>query len=226
MSASSLRATALFSIAAALGVYALMLLGYRQDWGWLAGADGFGLRAGYDIGIKHPGWVSFWDGVSTVFAPVVFRAAGMLAAVVALLRRRFWPALFLLVALEPSGWIVQTVKDMVDRPRPVTALAHASSSSFPSGHAMGAMVGVGALLMVALPLLRGRVRLVTVCVGALVVAAVGAARVALNVHHPSDVLAGWSLGWAYVCGWAVLLQPWIDRVDPVGPTPQDDLDDQ
>lgn len=211
MNASSLRATALFSIAAALAVYTLMLVGYRQDWGWLADADGLGLQVGYDIGIKHNGWVSFWDGVSTVFAPVVFRAAGMLVAVVALLRRRFWPALFLLVACEPSGWIVQAVKDMVDRPRPVTALAHAASSSFPSGHAMGAMVGVGALLAVALPLLRGRVRLVTVCVGALVVATVGVARVALNVHHPSDVLAGWSLGWAYVCGWALVLKPWAER---------------
>ena len=33
--------------------------------------------------------------------------------------------------------------------------------------------------------------------GGFVIVAVGVGRVALNVHHPSDVLAGWALGYAY-----------------------------
>lgn len=201
------RIAALISGLAALAVFALMLVGYRQGWGWLAAADAAALDAGYDIGIKHPAWVSFWDGVSTVFAPPVFRVLAMAAAIAAVWRHRVRAALFLLVVVEPSGVLTQLAKDAVDRPRPVTALAAASSSSFPSGHALGVMLGVGALLVVAVPLLRRRARLVAVCVGAAVVASVGVARVALNVHHPSDVLAGWALGWAYLCGWAVLLRP-------------------
>jgi undecaprenyl-diphosphatase len=106
----------------------------------------------------------------------------------------------------------------------VTALAAATSSSFPSGHALGVTVGVGALLALTLPMLRRGARVAAVCAGVLVVAAVGVARVALNVHHPSDVLAGWAMGWAYLVIWAVLLRPW--RVDRPGPAPQDDLDDQ
>jgi undecaprenyl-diphosphatase len=85
-------------------------------------------------------------------------------------------------------------------------------------------VGVGALLVLTLPLLRRRARAAAVCAGVLVVAAVGVARVALGVHHPSDVLAGWALGWAYLALWAMLLRPW--RVDRSGSAPQDDLDDQ
>ena len=36
--------------------------------------------------------------------------------------------------------------------------------------------------------------------GAVLVVAIGIGRVVLNVHHPSDVLAGWALGYAYFAG--------------------------
>ncbi|AEF34305.1 integral membrane protein [Mycolicibacter sinensis] len=185
-----------------------MLVGYRQGWGWLATVDAAALDASYDIGVKHPAWVRFWDGLSTVFAPAVFRVLAMVAVVVALLRRRLRPALFLLLTVELSGLLTAAAKASVDRPRPVTALATASSSSFPSGHALGVTVAVGALLVLVLPVLRGSARVAAVGGGALVVAAVGIARVALGVHHPSDVLAGWALGWAYLTAWVLLLKPW------------------
>jgi undecaprenyl-diphosphatase len=39
-----------------------------------------------------------------------------------------------------------------------------------------------------------------IAAGAVVVVAVGTARVALNVHNPSDVIAGWALGYLYFAG--------------------------
>lgn len=226
MAPSTARATALGSIAVAVAVYVLMLVGYLQGWGWLASVDTAALDASYDIGIKHSGWVRFWDGLSTVFAPAVFRLLAMVAAVVEVARRRLRSALFLLVAVDMSGLVTVMAKGSVDRPRPVTALAAASSSSFPSGHALGVTVGVGALLVLSLPLLRPRARATAVCAGVLVAAAVGVARVALGVHHPSDVLAGWALGWAYLAVWVVLLTPWAGGVDRPRSAPQDDLDEQ
>lgn len=208
MRRSAARASALVSVVVAAAVCALMLVGYRQGWGWLATVDAAALDASYDIGVKHPAWVRFWDGLSTVFAPAVFRVLAMVAVVVALLRRRLRPALFLLLTVELSGLLTAAAKASVDRPRPVTALATASSSSFPSGHALGVTVAVGALLVLVLPVLRGSARVVAVGGGALVVAAVGIARVALGVHHPSDVLAGWALGWAYLTAWVLLVKPW------------------
>ncbi|MEB3020370.1 phosphatase PAP2 family protein [[Mycobacterium] crassicus] len=226
MTPSKVCRWALVSGAAAVAVYALALLGYRQHWIVPYTVDAFASDVSHDIGIAYPAWVWFWDGVSTVFAPPVFRVLAMVAAIVAVSRRRLRTALFLLVTVEATGLLTQVAKDAVDRRRPTTALVEATSSSFPSGHALGVMVGVGALLVAALPVLRRHARLAAVCAGVLVVAGVGAARVALSVHYPSDVLAGWALGWAYLCGWAVLLRPWADGVDPVRPTPQDDLDDQ
>ncbi|MEO8815851.1 MAG: phosphatase PAP2 family protein [Mycobacterium sp.] len=197
---------ALLPLAAAAG-YALLWVGYRQGWGWPAAADSSALRASYAVGVEHPAWVRFWDVVSTVFAPAVFRLLAMVAAVVAVVRRRLRSALFVLVCVEPSGLIIALAKGLVDRPRPVTALVAAGSSSFPSGHALGVMVGVAALLAVARPVLNRRTWLTAVAVGALVVVAVGVARVALNVHHPSDVLAGWALGYLYFAVCVRLLTP-------------------
>lgn len=224
---SAARATAFISVAAAAAVYVLMLVGYRQGWTWLADVDSAALDASYDVAVKHPIWVRFWDGISGVFEPAVFRAAGMLAVLAAVLRRRLRAALFLLVTVEVTGILTVLAKDSVGRPRPVTALVSATSTSFPSGHALGVMISVGALLLLALPALRGNARVVAVIAGVLVVGAVGLARVALNVHHPSDVLAGWALGWTYLTVWALLLQPWR-RPGLTGPTgaPQDDHDDQ
>ena len=36
---------------------------------------------------------------------------------------------------------------------------------------------------------------------------IGAGRVVLNVHHPSDVIAGWALGYAYVVACFLLVRP-------------------
>lgn len=226
MTPSAARTSALISVVAAVAVYALMLVGYRQGWGWLAGADAAALDASYDIAAEHPIWTRFWDGISTVFEPVVFRGVGMVLALVAVLRRRMRAALFLLVTVEATGILTVLAKGSVGRPRPVTALVAATSTSFPSGHALGVTIGVGALLVLAVPALRRGARVAVVSVGVLVVGAVGVSRVALNVHHPSDVLAGWALGWAYLTVWALALAPWRrPGLTGTAGAPQDDLDD-
>ncbi|MBO0866149.1 MAG: phosphatase PAP2 family protein, partial [Mycobacterium sp.] len=163
----------------------------------------------YDLGVKHPGWVRFWRVVCDVFSPTTFRLLAAPAIVVALARREVRTALFLVISVELSGIVTEVAKELAHRPRPTTALAAAHSSSFPSGHAMGVMVGVLALGLtlgtVLRPLLSHSLGVVAAAVGALVVLAVGFGRVALNAHHPSDVLAGWALGYLYfaVCAWVV-----------------------
>ena len=87
------------------------------------------------------------------------------------------------------------IKALVDRARPLVdaTVATAPGASFPSGHALGATVTYGLLLGVFLPSVSPRRRWVTI--GAVcVVVAVGLTRVALGVHHLSDVVAGWALG--------------------------------
>ncbi|OSC36504.1 phosphatase PAP2 family protein [Mycobacterium decipiens] len=196
---------------AASVIYAVMWVGHAQDWGWLHSLDWSLLNAAHDIGIKHPAWVRFWDGVSLVVGPAVLRPLGLVAAAIALVKGKMRIALLLLACLPLNGFITMTAKGLAGRPRPATALVAAHSTSFPSGHALEATASVLALLVVVLPLLRSRsTRLVAVTVGALSVLTVGIARVALNVHHPSDVIAGWALGYVYF-----LVCLWVFRPPPV-----------
>lgn len=182
---------------AAVAVYAAMWLGYRQNWGWLHNIDWSLLNAAHSVGIKHPAWVTFWSTVSFVLGPTPLRIVGMVGAVISVVNRNVRAALLLLTCLPLTSYVTSATKDLADRPRPVTALVAVPQTSFPSGHAFEASAGALALLTVVLPLLSRPVRRIAVAVAVVSVLAVGTARVALNVHHPSDVLAGWALGYLY-----------------------------
>lgn len=178
-------------------VYVAMWVGYVQNWAWLAVVDTRLLQTFHDVGATRPGWVAFWAVLCAVFGPNGFRVVALVLLVVALARRNVATAVFLLISIGLMGVVTEVAKFIVDRPRPPTALVDAASSSFPSGHALGAMVGVLALLTVLWPSLTPRWRTVVAVLGGVLIVLVGSARVVLNVHHPSDVLAGWALGYLF-----------------------------
>jgi undecaprenyl-diphosphatase len=142
-----------------------------------------------------------------MLGPTVFRLVTLAVIVVALMRRNLRVAFFLLISVELSGIITEIAKQAAHRPRPVTALVSAPSSSFPSGHALGVMVAVLALLTVVLPVVRRPLSVWLIAIGVVIVVAIGAGRVVLNVHHPSDVLAGWALGYAYFVACLLMVPP-------------------
>jgi membrane-associated phospholipid phosphatase len=180
---------------AAVVVYAAMWTGYRQQWSWLCGIDRSLLNAAYQIGVKHPVWVQFWDGLSIALGPTPLRLVGLVAAVAALVRRNVRAALVLVACAPLNGFVTTAAKGLANRPRPSTMLVAAPSTSFPSGHALEATATFLALLSFLLPMLRRSMRCVAIAVSAVSMLLVGVARVALNVHYPSDVMAGWSAGY-------------------------------
>lgn len=205
-------------------VFALMLLGYELSWWWVLDTDDSVVRALAPYAQTHPGWVGLQTAISTVFGPVSFRLLALVALVVALQRGARRHAVFLLAAPIAGGLAQEAVKRLVDRPRPDEAVTAAFSSSFPSGHAFGVVVGVASLLYLAWPALPSVGRAVAAMVGALVVLAVGFSRLALVVHHLSDVIAGYALAvlWLLLCfvavrpGW----DPWWTRPVLEVPDPQ------
>jgi undecaprenyl-diphosphatase len=123
-------------------------------------------------------------------------------------------AMWLVLASTIGGWLLSSLlKYFFARPRPdvVPHLADVHTASFPSGHSMMSAVvylTLGALLtrLVGRPL----VKLYLLGVACLLTGLVGASRVYLGVHYPTDVLAGWLAGlvWATLC-W--LVARWLQK---------------
>ena len=195
------------SALAAVGVFAAMLIAYKLHWEPLTRFDDAALKPARRFGHAHHGWVVFWNVYCTVLGPTVFRLAAVVVIVIAFARRNVRTAMFLIVSVELCGLVTEVAKTLVHRPRPSSALVHAASSSFPSGHALGVMVGVAALLTVGLPLVHPAKRAWLIALGVAVIVSIGAGRVILNVHHPSDVIAGWALGWAYFVVCLLVVRP-------------------
>lgn len=206
------------SAAVALVFYVLLWVGFEQQWPWIGAMDRFALDPLHDFAIAHPGWVVFWDLFCTVLGPTAFRLVALVVIVVALARRNVRAAMFLVVTVELSGLITEAAKAAAGRPRPAEAMVDALSTSFPSGHAVGVMVGVLAFLTLVVPIVRRSVRFWLIAIGAAIVLAIGAGRVVLCVHYPSDVLAGWALGYVwFVLG--VLLVPPVTPITAADETP-------
>jgi undecaprenyl-diphosphatase len=147
-------------------------------------------------------------GSGAVITLVSLGAAGFLAL------RRKWSALALVVASIAGGAIMSTLlKRAFDRARPELSLhlTEVTSLSFPSGHSMLAAVTyftLGALL--ARTTADRGIKAYFLTSAALLALIVGATRIYLGVHFPSDVLAGWCAGiaWALLCS---LIARWLQR---------------
>jgi len=190
-----------------VAVYAALWLGVATLWHPLIELDRWALDATYRYGDDHPGWIRGWDVFCLVFGPALFRIVGLALIVMAFVRRQARLAFFLLASVELSGLVVEIAKHEADRPRPATALVAVGGTAFPSGHALGVIVGVLAFGFLLWPRVRHTLRPCLVVAGVLIVVAIGVGRVVLNVHHPSDVLAGWALGYAYFAICLLLVPP-------------------
>ncbi len=124
-----------------------------------------------------------------ILAPV-----GLIAAYIPFRRRRYAEALVIASSFVAQAGLVQLTKFLVARPRPGVE----SLDAFPSGHAANGLLVWGLLLLVALPNGRrdGRAWAFFVPIAFLA----GFTRILIDVHWATDVLAGWSLGAAWLAG--------------------------
>jgi membrane-associated phospholipid phosphatase len=139
----------------------------------------------------------------------------VLTVIVALalwLRSQHGLALGWTLALAGNGLLNPTLKRLFERARPThpTALVTEEGFSFPSGHSSGAVVAYGMLAYLALRLLPRRWHRPALAAAVALVCCIGASRVFLGVHFPSDVIAGLLSGtaWLLVCISSIELASW------------------
>ena len=141
--------------------------------------------------------------VTALGAPAVI-VLGVVVTLLYVWRRHWLHVAVWVVALGGGEALNALLKGIFLRPRPVFEhpLLVESYYSFPSGHAMGALIAYGLLAYftwLALP--RGRRRALVIGGAALLVVAIGFSRLYLGVHYLSDVLAGFAAGglWLSCC---------------------------
>jgi undecaprenyl-diphosphatase len=126
---------------------------------------------------------------------------GLAAVLILLLRKRTQAALWLVLTVASGRLIVEGVKFIVTRPRPPRAdwLDPVASWSFPSSHSAGSM-----LTCLALASLAGTRPAYVAAIAFSIL--VGWSRLALGVHWPGDVLAGWGFALLWL-GIAIQFRP-------------------
>jgi undecaprenyl-diphosphatase len=131
----------------------------------------------------------------------------ILVAAYLLLHGKYGATILLVVATVGGVSLNVLLKNVIHRERPPLAYraAEVHSNSFPSGHSMlSAVVYLTLGTMLARFVAQRSEKVFVLVVALLLTFLVGASRVYLRVHYPTDVLAGWSVGlvWAMLC-WLV-----------------------
>lgn len=122
--------------------------------------------------------------------------------------KHVWETVVLFIGLS-GGWLLNTVlRAVFHRTRPeIQHLVEAGGYSFPSGHAMVSVAFYGMLGYLLWLNLRERsipawyVPVLTVCL----IVSIGISRIYLGVHFPSDVIAGFAAGGAWLAACIVAL---------------------
>jgi len=168
--------------------------------------------------------------VTALGSTVVVGMMVFVASVFLWLSRHRYSVLLLWVAMLGTGIINRTLKALFDRPRPDLfpwRTPYAAHESFPSGHAMTAMVAYATLAYLVSrlepdPLPR---RLMLGVAGAVIVL-IGLSRLYLGVHYPTDVIAGYITGlvWATCCALGIEAIRYFRHRRPELAREEEDLD--
>lgn len=164
-------------------------------------------RPGDPAQLLGPAWLpELLRDVTSLGSTVVLGLILLLVVTYLVLARKRVPAAFVLVAVLGGQILSSVLKLAFDRPRPnlIPDAPQVFTASFPSGHAM-----LSAITYLTLGVLLARIdpcaatRRFYILAGIILALIVGISRVALGVHWPSDVLAGWSIGsaWAIACAY-------------------------
>ena len=143
-------------------------------------------------------------GLSRVGGFALLLVAGAMCALYLFLARRR-EALFVALCMGGAGALNVGAKIVFQRARPDLwiSLAPEGDYSFPSGHAMVSSAFVAMCLALIWRATESKARAaiwrsIAAIAGLTFVAAVGASRLYLGVHYPSDILAGWLASFSWV----------------------------
>jgi membrane-associated phospholipid phosphatase len=150
--------------------------------------------------IRNVPLTEFFITVTNIGGEAAVAAATFVAALFLWRSGKFAWAVGLLVSVGGAASAGYVIKDIVARARPDESLRAIAETgySFPSLHATAAMALYGFLIAMLFAAPSGKRRVVYVWLLGILILLIGTSRLYLGVHYPSDVLAGYILGLAFV----------------------------
>lgn len=157
----------------------------------------------YAESLRNPGLDAFATGFTNIGGGIGMPIlASILTAWLTFVTRTWRPLLLVGGAATVSILATTFGKKLVGRTRPDHADAvppYEDSPSFPSGHTLNTTVVISVLLYVlCLQFHQLWVRVTAITAGVIFIIAMGLSRVFLGHHWLTDVMAGWTLGLAWV----------------------------
>ena len=152
---------------------------------------------------RHPALTAIMQVFTALGSTAGLTILTSICAVLLFMRGHRVRALVLTATMVGSSLLTVVLKELFGRSRPSTDTLlgpSASTASFPSGHSFNTAVFAGLLAGMALMSTASilyRLLAIMAAVGATLM--VGASRIYLGYHWMTDVLAGWSLGLAWLC---------------------------
>jgi len=207
------RRSALGLLALAVGAvpFGLLLLLVQRDWSLLRAADD-GVADGLNrLVAPHPAVVDGLEALTELGGELGATYVLSLTAAFLWIRGRRRLTAYVLTSGLGLLVLVPLTKLLVgrERPRVPVPVTHLPvTDSFPSGHAMTAVVTWVVVALVVAPSVRGRLRPWLLPLAVLMAIAIGVTRLALGVHYLSDVLAGWALGAGWLAVTTALFRAW------------------
>jgi undecaprenyl-diphosphatase len=152
-----------------------------------------------DLGqLRGPWWMGeVMRDLTALGSPLILGLLTVVTTGYLVVSRRPHAAWLVSLSAAGGGWLNFALKEWYDRPRPevVPQLTVVSGLSFPSGHAQISTIVFLTVASVMARLATTPARRVYILSTALLLSLlVGVSRVALGVHYPTDVLAGWVVG--------------------------------
>lgn len=182
---------------------------------------GFAILIAIYISIKIAAKQTFWldDKLADLFAyvPDTFnpffllltelgdkKGIGIVALIVLgwllLIKRNFLGAAAITLSVALGNEVNKLLKDLISRQRPdLDHLAHVDSLSFPSGHAMVGLICYFFIAYLVIEELKSATaKKLVILFTALLLLLIGASRIILQVHYPTDVIGGYAFGYIWV----------------------------
>jgi membrane-associated phospholipid phosphatase len=133
--------------------------------------------------------------ISGIFEPVVFAILFLLIIIHLFYKKRKKEANALAFLTFITFAFLELIKLIVHRARPVNSLVTESTFSFPSGHALMAVVFFGMLLFLfEHHIHKKKTKILLTILDVLLILMIGISRIYLNIHWFSDVIASFALG--------------------------------